>query len=220
MNKKIGEVTVGQKSILEGGHHIVSAAKLTDGLENLGAGMILYRDGDAWRPLPSDYTTEQPAMILLEDVPGEASGTVAAVAIHGAIRSGKVMFADGKPATMKAADDLRLAGIYLLGDPAPSAVAPAIVANLSNKTVAVGEALVLSFLVAAQDEGIITRQWFSAASAGNSGGTPIGGATGESYTVDTSEEETLYFYCVATSRLNNNTEASVVSAACAVTITA
>jgi hypothetical protein len=129
------------------------------------------------------------------------------------------MFADGKPATMKAADDLRLAGIYLLGDPPPGAAAPSIVANLSDKAVAVGEALTLSFLVTPQSSEIVSWQWFSNDSADNSGGTPVGGATGENYAVDTSEGGTLYFYCVATSRLNH-TEASVVSAACTVTIAA
>jgi hypothetical protein len=217
VNKKIGEVTVKQESILEGGHHIIGTAKLADGLENLKAGMILYRDGDAWRPLPADYTAEQPAMILLEDVAGETSGAVAAAALHGAIRCDKARFADGTPATRAAGDDLRLVGIYLLGDPAPRAAAPAIVANLSDQSVAEGGALTLSFLVAAQDEGIITRQWFSNTSASTSGGTPIEGAAGENYAVDTSTAGTLYFYCVATNRLDR-TEASVSSAACTVTI--
>jgi hypothetical protein len=217
VDKTIGKVTVKQESILEGGHHIIGTAKIADGLENLKAGMILYRDGDAWRPLPADYTAEIPATILLEDIAGETSGTVAAAALHGAVRCNKVMFANGAPATTAAADDLRMAGIYLLGDPTPSAVTPAIVADLSNQSVAEGEALTLSFLVAARDEGIITRQWYSNTGASASGGTPIPGATGENYTVDTSEEGTLYFYCVATSHLNN-TEAPVTSAACTVTI--
>jgi hypothetical protein len=180
--------------------------------------MILYRDTGGWRPLPADYTAEIPAAVLLDDLKEETSGAVAEAALHGAIRCNKVMFANGAPATAAAADDLRMAGIYLLGDPVPSAIAPVIVADLSSKSVAEGEALTLSFLVAARDEGIITRQWYSNTGASTSGGTPIGGATGENYTVDTSAAGTLYFYCVATSRLNN-TEASVTSAACTVTIT-
>jgi hypothetical protein len=217
VDKKIGEYTVGQESILEGGHHIVTGVKLADGLTGLRAGMILYRDVGGWRPLPADYTAEIPAAVLLDDLKEETSGAVAAVALHGAIRCNKVMFANGAPATVAAADDLRMAGIYLLGDPTPSAIAPVIVANLSNQSVAEGEALTLSFIVAAQGEETITRQWYSNAGASTSGGTPIPGATGENYTVDTSEEGTLYFYCVATSHLNN-TEASVTSAACTITI--
>jgi hypothetical protein len=219
VDKTIGKVTVKQEPILEGGHYIVSAVKLADGLETLFSGTILYRAADGWRPLPADYTAEIPAAILLDPVFGPTSGTVAAAALHGAVRCNKVVFADGTPATAQAADDLRLAGIYLLGDPAPSAAAPHIVADLSNQSVAEGESLTLSFLVAARGEEAITRQWFSNTGASTSGGTPIPGATGENYAVDTSTGGTLYFYCVATSRLNN-TEASVTSAACTVTVAA
>jgi hypothetical protein len=217
VDKKIGEYTVSQESILEGGHYIINAAKLADGLTDLKAGMILYRDTDGWRPLPADYATEQPAMILLEDIKKETSGAVAAAALHGAVRCNKVMFANGAPTTVAVADDLRMAGIYLLGDPLPSAAAPVVVADLSSQSVAEGEALILSFLVAPRGEETITRQWYSNTGASTSDGTPIPGATGENYAVDTSEDGTLYFYCVATSHLNN-TDASVTSAACTVTI--
>jgi hypothetical protein len=93
------------------------------------------------------------------------------------------------------------------------------VADLCNKSVTAGDALTLSFLVAPQDEGIITRQWYSNTSASTSGGTAIPGATGENYEVDTTSTGTKYFYCVATNRLNN-TEAAVTSAACTVAIAA
>jgi hypothetical protein len=181
--------------------------------------MILYRAADGWRPLPANYTSEMPAAILLDDIEGPSSGAVAAAAIHGAVRNNKAVFANGAPATMDVADDLRVAGIYLLGDPLPSAAAPVIVADLSNKSVTAGDALTLSFLVAAQDEGVVTRQWFTNTSASASGGTAIPGATGENYTVDTTSTGTKYFYCVATNRLNN-TEAAVSSAACTVVIAA
>jgi hypothetical protein len=219
VNKIIGRITTAQVSILEGGHHIVVAVKLADGLENLAAGMILYLAADGWRPLPASYTTEKPAAILLEDIKEATSGAVAEAVIHGAVRNNKTVFANGAPATADAADDLRTAGIYLLGDPIPSALAPVIVADLSNKSVTVGDALTLSFLVAAQDEGVITRQWYSNSSASTSGGTPIEGATGENYAVNTAAAGTKYFYCVATNRLNN-TEAAVTSAACTVVIAA
>ena len=217
MNKIVGKVTVKQESILEGGHHIINAVKLADGLTGLKAGMMLYRSTDGWHPLPASYTTEKPAAILLEDIPEETSGTAASAALHGAIRANKVVFANGAPATTDAADDLRASGIYILGDPLPSAAAPVIVADLSNKSVTTGEALTLSFLVAARDDGVITRQWYSNTSAVASGGTAIPGATGDNYTVDTAATGTKYFYCVATNRLNN-TEAEAVSAVAAVTI--
>jgi hypothetical protein len=219
VDKTIGKITTAQVSILEGGHHIIGSARLADGLTNLKAGMILSRDTNGWNPLPADYAAEQPAMILLDDIPGETAGAVAAAALHGAVRCGKVMFADGTPATTGVADDLRLAGIYLLGDPAPSAVAPVVVADLSDQSVTAGDPLTLSFLVAAQGEGVITRQWYSNTSASTSGGTAVEGATGENYTVDTASAGTKYFYCVATSHLNN-TEAAVTSAACTVVIAA
>jgi hypothetical protein len=219
VNKVVGKVTTGQESILEGGHHIVSAVKLADGLTALRAGMILYRGTGGWRPLPAAYTAEKPAAILLEDVEGPSSGAVAAAAIHGALRAKKAAFANGAPATVAVVDDLRSAGIYLLGDPLPVAAAPAVVADLGDHSVSVGGTLTLSFLVAPRDEGVITRQWYSNTSASASGGTAIEGATGENYTVDTTTAGTRYFYCVATSHLNN-TEASVTSAVSTVTIAA
>jgi hypothetical protein len=219
VDKTIGKVTTGQESILEGGHHIIGSVRLADGLTGLKAGMILYRDTDGWRPLPATYTVEKPAAILLENITAETPGAVEAAAIHGAVRSAKAMFANGAPANMAVADALRTVGIYLLGDSLPGAIAPVIVADLADKSVTAGDALTLSFLVAARDDGVITRQWYSNTSAGNSGGTAIPGATGENYTVDTTAAGTKYFYCVATSRLNN-TEAAVTSAAATVTIAA
>jgi hypothetical protein len=217
VDKAIGKVTTAQVSILEGGHHIVVGVKLANGIEDLKAGTLLYRAADGHRPLPANYTGEQPVAILLDTITGPTSGAVAAAAVHGAIRCNKAVFANGAPATADAAEDLRKAGIYLLGDPIPSALAPVIVADLSNKSVTVGDALTLSFLVSAQDEGVITRQWYSNSSASASGGTPIEGATGENYTVNTAATGTKYFYCVATNRLNS-TEAAVSSAACTVVI--
>jgi hypothetical protein len=219
VDKAIGKVTTRQESILEGGHHIVNAVRLADGLERLLSGTILYRAADGWRPLPVNYTTEKPAAVLLDPVVAETSGAVAAAAIHGAVRSNKAVFASGAPATVAVADDLRSAGIYLLGDPLPVAAAPVIVADLGDHSVSVEDPLTLSFLVAPQDEGVITRQWYSNTSPSASGGTAIEGATGENYTVDTATAGTRYFYCVATSRLNN-TEASVTSAVSTVTIAA
>ena len=219
MDKTIGKTTVRQESILEGGHHIINAVALADGLSDLKAGVILYRGADGWRPLPVNYTAEKPAAILLEDAAGPTSGAVAAAALHGAIRANKVVFAGGEPVTTDAAEDLRSAGVYILGDPLPSAIAPVIVADLSNKSVTAGDALTLSFLVAARDEGVVTRQWHSNTSASAAGGTAIPGATGENYTVDTAATGTKYFYCVATNRLNN-TEAAVTSAVSTVVISA
>ena len=217
MDKTVGKVTVKQESILEGGHHIIGAVKLEDGLTGLKAGMMLYRSADGWRPLPVSYTTEKPAAILLEDIPEETSATVASAALHGAIRANKVVFANGAPVTTDAADALRASGIYILGDPLPGAAAPVVVADLGNHSVTAGEPLVLTFLVAAQDDGVITRQWYSNSSASTSGGTPLDGATGENYAVNTVATGTKYYYCVATNRLNN-TEAAVTSAVSAVTV--
>ena len=217
MDKALGKITTAQVSILEGGHHIAAAVKLADGLTDLRAGMILYRDTDGWRPLPANYTAEKPAAILLEDIKEETSGAAAATALHGAIRASKVTFANGAPVTADAAEDLRASGIYVLGDPIPSATAPVIVADLGNHSVIAGEPLVLTFLVAAQDDGVITRQWYSNSSASTSGGTPIDGATGENHAVNTAATGTKYYYCVATNRLNN-TEAAVTSAVSAVTV--
>jgi hypothetical protein len=219
VDKTIGTITTKQESILEGGHHIVNAVKLADGLSNLKAGMILYRDTDGWRALPAAYSAENPAAILLEDIAGPTSGAVAAAALHGAVRNSKALFANGAPATSAVTEELRAVGLYLLGDPLPSASAPAIVADLSDASVNVGAGLTLAFLVAAQDEGVISYQWYSNTSASNTGGTVLAGATGEQYTVDTTTAGTKHFYCVATNRLNN-TEASVTSAAATVTIAA
>jgi hypothetical protein len=219
VDKIIGKTAVRQESILEGGHHIVSAVRLADGLEGLSAGTILYRAADGWRPLPAGYSSEKPAAILLEDIAAATSGAVAAAALHGAVRNNKAVFANGAPATAAVAEDLRGAGVYLLGDPIPSALAPLVVADLANHSVNVGDPLTLTFLVAAQDDGVVSLQWFSNTSASSSGGTAVPGATGENYVVSTASAGTKYFYCVATNSLNS-TEASVASAVATVVVTA
>ena len=48
------------------------------------------------------------------------------------------------------------------------------------------------------DGGKISYQWYKNNVNSNGGGTPIEGATEETYTVDTSEEGTTYYYVVAT----------------------
>ena len=157
MNKAIGKIETGQASILEGGHHIVTGVKLADGQAGLKAGMSLYRDAGGYKPVPASYTTSQkPIAVLLDDIDGETSSAVASAAIHGFIRCGKVALASGVPATAQLVEDLREIGIYLSGDPAPSAAVPVIVSDIASASVTEGTALTLDFIVTAHDEGEIS----------------------------------------------------------------
>jgi hypothetical protein len=219
MNKVIGKIETRQASILEGGHHIVTGVKLADGQAGLKAGMALYRDAGGCKPVPAGYAANQkPVAVLLDDIDGETSSAVASAAIHGLIRCEKVMLASGAPATSQLVEDLRGVGIYLSGDPAPSAVVPVIVGDIASASIAEGAALTLSFVVTAHDEGEISYQWYSNTGASASGGTAIADATGPSYAVDTSAAGTKYLYCVATNALNGTT-ATATSAVATVTIT-
>jgi hypothetical protein len=217
VDKTIGKITTKLASILEGDHHIVVGERLADGINGIKGGTALYEDADGYRPLPASYTTDKPVAILLEDVEGLTDGTVANAAIHGKVRAGKIIFSNGTPATSQLVTDLRHVGIYLSGDFLASAGVPEIIGNISNKNVAVGDQLTLSFVVAAPDDGVLSYQWYSNTSASNTGGSSLSGATNAAYQVGTTIGGTKYLYCVATNTLNGTT-ASVTSAAATVVI--
>lgn len=75
-----------------------------------------------------------------------------------------------------------------------------------------GTATALSVVASAGSGSISGYQWYKNASASNSGGTLIAGATSTSYTPLTSVAGTLYYYCVVTNS-NGCTKASNVSGA-------
>jgi len=60
--------------------------------------------------------------------------------------------------------------------------------------------------------GVMTYQWFSNAADANTGGTPVDGATGDSYTIPAGTAAgTTYYYCVASHEgVTQATEAAAV----------
>ena len=84
----------------------------------------------------------------------------------------------------------------------PDALVPNVAAEFQNISVVKGGHVKLSIAASSPDGGILSYQWFSSASASNSGGTAISGATGTSYDVATNVAGTFYYYVVVT---NTNT---------------
>ncbi len=69
------------------------------------------------------------------------------------------------------------------------------------------------------DNGAITYQWYKNIVNSTAGGTPIAGATGDSYTVPADTRGTIYFYAVATNTLDAYRSASAASNIVKVTVT-
>lgn len=219
MNAVIGSLNVRQESVLHGDHHIISAVSLADGLSGLKAGMVLYQGADGYKPLPVTYVTDgfTPVAVLIEDVDGPTSGTVANAAVHGAIRADKAQFANKGAATSALVTSLRSVGIYVIGAVAPAAQVPVLVADLAAVSAAVGEEVTLTFGVKVNDGGQLTYQWYRNSSASASGGTAVSGAVEANYKPDTSAAGSSYFYCVATNTLADST-ATKTSAVCTLTV--
>lgn len=82
--------------------------------------------------------------------------------------------------------------------------------NLSSETVSylTNESSVpLAVSASVSDGGTISYQWYKSSSASGSG-NPISGATGKTYTPDTSSESDCYYYCIATSTLDGQTKSA------------
>lgn len=77
--------------------------------------------------------------------------------------------------------------------------APEFTLNLGDTyTYQVGAGAEALVVQAQASEGTLTYQWYTSAAETNGGGKPIEGATEATYTPDTSEKGTTYYFCVAT----------------------
>ena len=83
---------------------------------------------------------------------------------------------------------------------------PELTTNLSGSvTYKVGDtAKALTVEATTTDGGTITYQWYQSSTNKNGGGTPIDGATENTYVPSTKEEGTMYYYAVATSTIGNS----------------
>lgn len=218
MNKVIAEYGTKQESILHGDHHIITTVSLKDGLDTVPGGCLLYEDGGKYVPLKSTDTAKSPSAVALDEVAGKTSNAVVNVAVHGAVRTEKLCYADGTPITSADVTKLRSAGIYALGALPPSASAPVIVTQPQDIEVAVGESAKLS-VIASTDEGELSYQWYKNATDSTEDGTAVSGATTAELTADTTTAGTSYYYCEITNKLNNTT-ASVKTDAASVKVSA
>lgn len=91
-------------------------------------------------------------------------------------------------------------------EPQVEVAKPELTANLSGSvTYKVGDAAEpLKVEAKASDEGVITYQWYQTSTNKNGGGTPIEGATENTYVPSTKEAGTMYYYVVATSTIGNS----------------
>ena len=206
MNRVIGEISTQVESIIHGDHRIVTSIPLADGQSGIKAGMPAYVESGKYKALKStDLSGKQPVAIILEDVTGETSSNVVLAAVHGAVRADKLQFADAKPVTADAVAKLRGAPVI---DTQPQAV-----------TVAQNEPASLTVIAHAPDNGTLSYKWFKNGTNSASGGSAVDGGTSAVLTLDTSVQETKYYYCEVTNTLGNTT-AKTTSAVATVTINA
>lgn len=219
MNKVIAEFGFEQVSVLHGDHHIITSVSLKDGIDKVPGGCLLYEDGGKYVPLKATDTAKSPTAVALEDVTGPTSGAVANVAVHGAVRTDKLLYADGTPVTSAVISKLLAAGIYAIGALPPSAADPTVVSQPEDVEVAEGESAKVAVIASAPDGGKLTYKWYKNTTSSTTGGTTVSGATDAELAVDTSSAGTLYYYCEITNTLNNTT-ATIKTSAAAVKVTA
>ncbi len=85
-----------------------------------------------------------------------------------------------------------------------SLAAPEFTVNLGDSyTYQVGAGAEALIVEATAAEGTVTYQWYSSTANMNGGGKAIEGATEAVYTPDTSEKGTRYYFCVATTTVDD-----------------
>jgi hypothetical protein len=95
---------------------------------------------------------------------------------------------------------------------AGAAAAPTITGHpQSSATYTVGATASLSVTASVAAGGNLSYQWYSSATPSTSGGTPIGGATGTTYTWQTAIAGTFYYYVIVTNTNNSMTATSNVA---------
>lgn len=219
MNKVIAEFGGKLETVLHGDHHIITSVLLEDGLDPIMAGVPLYKDGAVYKPLLKADTGKNPVAVVVDDVDGPTSSSVANVAVHGAVRTDKLFFGDGGPVTQAVVDKLLACGIYAIGGLPAEAVEPVIdLQPEPTTTVAQNEPVTLTVGASAPDGGIVTYKWMKNGTNSNTGGTPAPGGTGSSLSVDTSSTGTSYYYCEVTNTKNNTTK-TVKSSVASVEVT-
>ena len=219
MNRVIAEFKTEQDSVLHGDHHIITTAALKDGVTEVPGGCLLYEDGGAYAPLKATDTSKSPTAVALEGVKGPTSAAAVTAAVHGAVRTDKLCYADGTPIAETAIPKLRAAGIYAIGALPASAAEPAIISQPQGAEAAAGADVRLSVAASAPDGGTLTYQWYKGTTSSTTGGTAVPGATGSELTADTASAGTAYYWCEVTNTLNNTT-ATVKTAAAEVKVTA
>ena len=90
----------------------------------------------------------------------------------------------------------------------------------TEAAVLVGETLVLTVQAEASDGRALAYQWYSNTGATATGGTPISGATGNTYEAPTASAGTFYYYCVVSDATAGATKAfaDAASEACTVSV--
>lgn len=217
MNAVIANVKIKMHSILQGDHQIVSEGMLKDGLKDLKAGMLLSSGANGYEITPVSHSSKKPVAVLLEDVRDTTSGTVVAIALHGAIRLEHLMFDDKTPITAATIEELRAVGIYAIGTPPQSASSPVIATNLEDLTTTVGASVDLVILATSPDGGSLSYQWSENTSKTTTGGTAIEGATSANYSPNVSQAGTKYYYVEVTNTLGYTTKTAKSAAASVIT---
>jgi anti-sigma28 factor (negative regulator of flagellin synthesis)/lipopolysaccharide export LptBFGC system permease protein LptF len=100
------------------------------------------------------------------------------------------------------------------------AATPVITAQPQNAAVQVGDNVTLSVTASVGDGGTLSYRWYSSTANRNTGGSPVIGATGSSYSPPTATAGTVYYYAVVTNTnnsVNGSQTATATSGAATVT---
>lgn len=116
MNKVIAEITTEQNSVVHGDHHIITTVELKDGVGPFDAGTLLFKGASGYEPLTKSDEINNPVAVAYDNLESKAASAVLNVVVHGAVRSDKLLYADGSPASEAVREDLRNVGIYAIGE--------------------------------------------------------------------------------------------------------
>jgi formylglycine-generating enzyme required for sulfatase activity/quinol monooxygenase YgiN len=196
-----------------------------------------YTAGDTATPLSVSATVDDGGMLSYQWYTNTANGSTGGTPINGATNSSYtpptadsetvyyyvvVTNTNNNATGAKTAAITSSVATITVTDPT-NAAAPTISAHPQNASyTTVGTTTPLSVSASVDDEGTLSYQWYTNTANDNIGGTPISGATQESYTPPTASSGRVHYYVVVTNTNNSATgtkTAAVTSNVATITVT-
>lgn len=130
--------------------------------------------------------------------------TLTGCSFSGLKESWKLLLGKSENGSMTTAEMQELKAQKVIRNVDENLAAPQFTLNLGDTyTYNVGAGAEALMVEATAPEGTITYQWYSSTAEMNGGGKIIEGATEATYTPDTSEKGTGYYFCVATTTVDD-----------------